>query len=97
MTRDAAPQDPATAHPRPDFPAQDQEPPGWTGPMDPPPDHGGADRQHHMAGLLMVCQETGARRGPGKRSVGGRQREPHTVNGGVQAEETDVLMPTPQC
>ncbi|MFF1594256.1 SDR family oxidoreductase [Streptomyces sp. NPDC058286] len=49
MTRDAGPQDPTTAHPRPDFPAQDQEPPGWTGPMDPPPDHGeksyqGADR-----------------------------------------------------
>ncbi|MCI3928247.1 SDR family oxidoreductase [Streptomyces sp. AN091965] len=43
------PQDPTTKHPRPDFPDQDQEPPGWTGPMDPPPDHGeesyrGADR-----------------------------------------------------
>ncbi|MFI8933233.1 SDR family oxidoreductase [Streptomyces sp. NPDC053474] len=43
------PQDPATKHPRPDFPEQEQEPPGWTGPMDPPPDHGeesyrGADR-----------------------------------------------------
>jgi NAD(P)-dependent dehydrogenase (short-subunit alcohol dehydrogenase family) len=33
-------QDPATQHPRPDFPAQDQPHPGWTGPMDPPPDHG---------------------------------------------------------
>ncbi|MET9547052.1 SDR family oxidoreductase [Streptomyces sp. NPDC006627] len=33
-------QDPTTRHPQPDFPQQDQQPPGWTGPMDPPPDHG---------------------------------------------------------
>jgi NAD(P)-dependent dehydrogenase (short-subunit alcohol dehydrogenase family) len=33
-------QDPTRRHPRPDFPQQDQEHPGWTGPMDPPPDHG---------------------------------------------------------
>ncbi|MET8289866.1 SDR family oxidoreductase [Streptomyces sp. NPDC005132] len=26
--------------PEPDFPQQDQQHPGWTGPMDPPPDHG---------------------------------------------------------
>ncbi|MFJ7147260.1 SDR family oxidoreductase [Streptomyces sp. NPDC100445] len=32
--------DPVTQHPRPDFPDQDQPHPGWTGPMDPPPDHG---------------------------------------------------------
>lgn len=31
---------PVTRHPRPDFPSQDQPHPGWTGPMDPPPDHG---------------------------------------------------------
>lgn len=36
----AHPQDPTTAYPRPDFPEQDQQHPGWTGPMDPPPDHG---------------------------------------------------------
>ncbi|WP_179382365.1 SDR family oxidoreductase [Streptomyces sp. SA15] len=35
-----APQHPAERHPRPEFPAQDQPHPGWTGPMDPPPDHG---------------------------------------------------------
>ncbi|MEU9781192.1 SDR family oxidoreductase [Streptomyces phaeochromogenes] len=34
------PENPADKHPRPDFPQQDQEHPGWTGPMDPPPDHG---------------------------------------------------------
>ncbi|MFB9574320.1 glucose 1-dehydrogenase [Streptomyces yanii] len=34
------PQDPTQRYPRPDFPQQDQQYPGWTGPMDPPPDHG---------------------------------------------------------
>ncbi|MFJ4693109.1 SDR family oxidoreductase [Streptomyces sp. NPDC088766] len=33
-------QDPTTRYPRPDFPSQEQPHPGWTGPMDPPPDHG---------------------------------------------------------
>lgn len=33
-------QDPTEQYPRPDFPAQDQPHPGWSGPMDPPPDHG---------------------------------------------------------
>ncbi|WP_371673643.1 SDR family oxidoreductase [Streptomyces sp. NBC_00289] len=33
-------QNPATQQPRPDFASQDQPHPGWTGPMDPPPDHG---------------------------------------------------------
>ncbi|WP_030347278.1 MULTISPECIES: SDR family oxidoreductase [unclassified Streptomyces] len=31
---------PVTQHARPDFPSQNQPHPGWTGPMDPPPDHG---------------------------------------------------------
>ncbi|MZD57426.1 SDR family oxidoreductase [Streptomyces sp. SID5606] len=31
---------PAEQHPTPEFPSQDQPHPGWTGPMDPPPDHG---------------------------------------------------------
>ncbi|MEV8565291.1 SDR family oxidoreductase [Streptomyces sp. NPDC051322] len=34
------PQDPTNLHPQPEFPQQDQPHPGWTGPMDPPPDHG---------------------------------------------------------
>ncbi|MEU2463688.1 SDR family oxidoreductase [Streptomyces sp. NPDC012486] len=34
------PQDPTQLHPRPEFPQQEQEHPGRTGPMDPPPDHG---------------------------------------------------------
>lgn len=32
------PQDPTVKHPQPEFAQQDQEPPGWTGPMDPRPD-----------------------------------------------------------
>ncbi|NUQ98244.1 MAG: NAD(P)-dependent dehydrogenase, partial [Streptomyces sp.] len=43
-------QDPTTQHPRPEFPAQDQPHPGWTGPMDPPPDHG--EKTHRGAGRL---------------------------------------------
>ncbi|UQA91191.1 SDR family oxidoreductase [Streptomyces halobius] len=46
-----APQDPADKYPRPDFPQQDQEPPGWTGPMDPPPDHG--EESYRGSGLLQ--------------------------------------------
>ncbi|WP_046500243.1 SDR family oxidoreductase [Streptomyces odonnellii] len=43
-------QDPTTKHPRPEFPQQDQEHPGWSGPMDPPPDHGETSYRGH--GLL---------------------------------------------
>jgi NAD(P)-dependent dehydrogenase (short-subunit alcohol dehydrogenase family) len=38
--RNERPRDPTRRHPTPDFPQQEQEHPGWTGPMDPPPDHG---------------------------------------------------------
>ncbi len=34
------PKNPTEQHAQPDFPAQEQPHPGWTGPMDPPPDHG---------------------------------------------------------
>lgn len=33
-------QNPVDQHPQPDLPDQEQPHPGWTGPMDPPPDHG---------------------------------------------------------
>ncbi|MEV4339493.1 SDR family oxidoreductase [Streptomyces sp. NPDC049590] len=42
--------DPVTRHARPDFPSQDQPHPGWTGPMDPPPDHG--EESYRGAGRL---------------------------------------------
>ncbi|WP_031081261.1 SDR family oxidoreductase [Streptomyces sp. NRRL WC-3549] len=44
------PQDPTTAHPRPDFPGQEQEPPGRTEAMDPRPDHG--EDSYRGSGLL---------------------------------------------
>ncbi|MFF7969867.1 SDR family oxidoreductase [Streptomyces sp. NPDC007905] len=51
MTEHRSPQpDPTTQHARPDFPSQDQPHPGWTGPMDPPPDHG--EESYRGAGRL---------------------------------------------
>lgn len=47
---DPTPRDPVTKHPQPEFPQQDQSPPGWTGPMDPPPDHG--EDSYRGSGLL---------------------------------------------
>jgi NAD(P)-dependent dehydrogenase (short-subunit alcohol dehydrogenase family) len=44
-------QNPVERHPRPDFRQQDQEHPGWTGPMDPPPDHG--EESYRGSGLLQ--------------------------------------------
>ncbi|MEV7192603.1 SDR family oxidoreductase [Streptomyces sp. NPDC093510] len=44
------PQDPTTKGPRPEFPQQEQEVPGWTGAMDPPPDHG--EDSYRGSGLL---------------------------------------------
>jgi NAD(P)-dependent dehydrogenase (short-subunit alcohol dehydrogenase family) len=48
--RDTGPTDPTDKHPTPDFPRQDQPHPGWTGPMDPPPDHG--EHSYRGSGLL---------------------------------------------
>ncbi|GES29247.1 SDR family oxidoreductase [Streptomyces angustmyceticus] len=45
-----APDDPVSKHPQPEFPQQGQSHPGWTGPMDPPPDHG--EESHRGSGLL---------------------------------------------
>ncbi|MFH9125612.1 SDR family oxidoreductase [Streptomyces globisporus] len=50
MASSEQPEDPKTVHPRPDFPQQDQAHPGWTGPMDPPPDHG--EESYRGSGLL---------------------------------------------
>ncbi|MFJ9111435.1 SDR family oxidoreductase [Streptomyces sp. NPDC102283] len=50
MTSSEQPQDPNELHPRPDFPQQEQAHPGWTGPMDPPPDHG--EDSYRGSGLL---------------------------------------------
>ncbi|MFF0066255.1 SDR family oxidoreductase [Streptomyces sp. NPDC005279] len=59
-------QNPVTAHPQPDFPDQEQAHPGWTGPMDPPPDHGETSYEGH--GLLKdrVSVITGGDSGIGR-------------------------------
>ncbi|MEU6868733.1 SDR family oxidoreductase [Streptomyces sp. NPDC046876] len=49
--RDGGAPDPTTLYPRPDFPAQDQEPPGLTRPMEPVPDHG--EESYRGSGLLV--------------------------------------------
>ncbi|QNP61803.1 SDR family oxidoreductase [Streptomyces genisteinicus] len=58
--------DPVTRHPRPDFADQKQSPPGWTGPMDPPPDHGEDSYEGHglLAGRVAVV--TGGDSGIGR-------------------------------
>lgn len=48
---DGRPVDPVDKHPQPEFPQQEQEHPGWTGPMDPPPDHG--EESYRGSGLLQ--------------------------------------------
>ncbi|MCX5417899.1 SDR family NAD(P)-dependent oxidoreductase, partial [Streptomyces sp. NBC_00059] len=51
MVGNEGPQDPNELHPRPDFPQQGQSHPGWTGPMDPPPDHG---EESYRGSALLV-------------------------------------------
>ncbi|WP_330177926.1 SDR family oxidoreductase [Streptomyces sp. NBC_01498] len=41
------PRDPVSKHPQPEFPQQEQAHPGWSGPMDPPPDHGEDSYEGH--------------------------------------------------
>ncbi|MEU9313644.1 SDR family oxidoreductase [Streptomyces sp. NPDC048256] len=57
---------PTDKHPQPDFPQQDQEYPGWTGPMDPPPDHG--EETYEGSGLLegRIAVVTGGDSGIGR-------------------------------
>lgn len=51
MSDTQKPKDPVSKHPQPDFPEQEQAHPGWSGPMDPPPDHGEESYEGH--GQLM--------------------------------------------
>ncbi|MCK8679272.1 SDR family oxidoreductase [Streptomyces lichenis] len=63
---DPQPRDPVTRHPRPDFPDQEQDHPGFTGPMDPPPDHG--EESYRGSGRLdgLVALVTGGDSGIGR-------------------------------
>ncbi|KIF66193.1 oxidoreductase [Streptomyces sp. AcH 505] len=58
--------DPVDKHPQPEFPQQDQRHPGWSGPMDPPPDHGEESYAGHgtLKGLKAVV--TGGDSGIGR-------------------------------
>ncbi|MEU5689451.1 SDR family oxidoreductase [Streptomyces venezuelae] len=62
----SGPQDPTAKGPRPNFPQQEQEVPGWTGPMDPPPDHG--EDSYRGSGLLRgrIALITGGDSGIGR-------------------------------
>ncbi|MFE6776739.1 glucose 1-dehydrogenase [Streptomyces sp. NPDC057702] len=60
------PSDPVTRHPQPDFPDQDQRHPGWTGPMDPPPDHGENSYEGHGVLADRVAVITGGDSGIGR-------------------------------
>ena len=90
MSAEQSPQpDPTTRHARPDFPSQDQPHPGWTGPMDPPPDHGedsyrGADR---LRGFKTVI--TGGDSGIGRAVALAFAREGADVLFTHLAEEVD--------
>ncbi|WP_445397887.1 glucose 1-dehydrogenase [Streptomyces sp. LE64] len=58
--------DPVTRHPRPEFPDQNQQHPGWTGPMDPPPDHGEDSYQGHGVLTDRIAVITGGDSGIGR-------------------------------
>ncbi|MFJ8574034.1 SDR family oxidoreductase [[Kitasatospora] papulosa] len=60
------PQDPTQLHPRPEFPQQEQEHPGRTGPMDPPPDHGEDSYRGHELLLGRKAVVTGGDSGIGR-------------------------------
>ncbi|MFG2772696.1 SDR family oxidoreductase [Streptomyces sp. NPDC048350] len=90
--------DPVTAHPRPEFPEQQQEHPGWTGPMDPPPDHGESSYEGHqlLSGRISVI--TGGDSGIGRAVALAYAREgadvvfTHLPEEAGEAEETARLV-----
>ncbi|WP_329113418.1 SDR family oxidoreductase [Streptomyces sp. NBC_01353] len=90
--------DPVTAHPRPDFPDQQQEHPGWTGPMDPPPDHGESSYEGHQLLAERIAVITGGDSGIGRAVALAYAREgadvvfTHLPEEAGEAEETSRLV-----
>ncbi|WP_328404977.1 SDR family oxidoreductase [Streptomyces sp. NBC_00390] len=92
--QDRQEQNPVTAHPRPDFPDQEQPHPGWTGPMDPPPDHGEFSYEGH--GLLKdrAAMITGGDSGIGRAVALAFAREGADVLFTHLTEETEDALET---
>ncbi|MER6119390.1 glucose 1-dehydrogenase [Streptomyces sp. NPDC001743] len=66
MSASERPHDPTERYPQPDFPQQEQEHPGWTGPMDPPPDHGEDSYRGHALLTDRKAVVTGGDSGIGR-------------------------------
>lgn len=90
--------DPRSAYPRPDFPQQEQEHPGWTGQMDPAPDHG--EGSYRGTGRLQDRKTiiTGGDSGIGRAVAIAYAREgadvlfTHLPEEGEEAEQTTRLV-----
>ncbi|MFD9720284.1 SDR family oxidoreductase [Streptomyces sp. NPDC059076] len=94
MPEDTTPANPVDKHPQPEFAQQKQPHPGWTGPMDPPPDHG--EDTYQGSGVLKGRKAliTGGDSGIGRAVALAYAREGADVLFTYLAEETDEARET---